>query len=379
MPRGPPRVGSSPTPGTLLPPPSGRSPRAGGDSSPGVGRSAPALGGGDARGRGPPRSRPGRGSTFLAARASALPSSETSGAARDRTHLSLRLVNEPPSPDRAELELRLHEASRLSDEERWDEAFAILREEEELHPRDPILLCMLGVVSGEVEASGLAYDYFRRALAEQPADPFVLVPLGVGLARYDDPDAEGVLRLAALSAPDVALARLHYGAYLSREGQLELAREELSAARRLDPGDPRIARELGVVNLLAGHGEPALEELQAAVDLAEDDGDTRLFFGLALVQASRLEVAAEELYRAALDLSSDGEVQLVSALSCASQEWWDHAWEALARADLAEAPADPLLKAEVEEVLEAGSGEAEALLREELAPSMLRARLMEHL
>lgn len=288
-------------------------------------------------------------------------------------------MTDPQSPESADLQQRLHEASQLSDDGRWDEAFEILREEEERHPRDPTLLCMLGVAAAEVEVSGLAYDYFRRSLAEQPVDPYLLVPLGVGLARYDDPDAEGVLRLAALTAPDLAIARFHYGAYLAREGQLQLAQEELSAARRLDASDARIARELGVTHLLAGRTEPALEELRSAVDLAEDDGDTRLFLGLALLQAGRTDEAAEEIYRAALDVPSDGEAQLVSALACAAQEWWDHAWEALARADLAEIPAESLAKEEVEEALEAGSEASEALLREEFAPSMLRARLLEHL
>ena len=44
-----------------------------------------------------------------------------------------------------------------------------------------------------------------------------------------------------------------------------------------------------------------------------------------------------------------------------------------------EGRADPLLKDEVEEALEAGRDAAEALLREEVAPSMLRTRMQEHL
>jgi tetratricopeptide (TPR) repeat protein len=286
-------------------------------------------------------------------------------------------VTDPTPTDSSGLQPRLQEASQLSDEGRWDEAFEILLEEEPDHPRDATLLCMLGVAAEEVGAAGMAYDFFRRCLAEQPTDPFLLVPLGGGLARYDDPDAEGVLRLAALSAPDLAMTRLQYGAYLAREGQLELALAELEAARGLDAGDPQIARELGAARFAAGQREEGLEELERAVDMAEDEGEIRLVFGLALVQAARPDEAAEHIYRAALDLAADGEVQLLSALSCGAQEWWDQAWDALARADHSEFAADPLLKAEVEEALEAGSEECEALLREELAPSMFRARLLE--
>lgn len=288
-------------------------------------------------------------------------------------------MSDSTSPDTAGLQLRLQEASELSDEGSWAEAFEILRDEEERFPRDPTLLCMLGVAASEVDAGGLAYDYFRRCLAEQPSDPFLLVPLGTGLARYDDPDAEGVLRLAVLSAPELPVTHLHYGAYLAREGQLQLAREELTTARQLDPNDPQIARELGVVHLLGGRMTEALDDLEQATQLAGDDAEIRLFYGLALVHAGRLDEAAEELYHAATELTADGEVQLVAALSCATQQWWEQAWDALARADLAEISADPQLKEEVEEALEAGNEEAEALLREELAPSMLRFRLQEHL
>jgi len=286
-------------------------------------------------------------------------------------------VNEETPPDPAGLQERLHEASRLSEEGRWVEAFEILVEEEREHPRDATLLCMLGAAAAEVDAAGLAYDYFRRCLAEQPTDPFLLVPLGLGLARYDDPDAEGVLRLAALTAPDLAVTRLHYGAYLAREGQYEVALAELEAAKGLDESDPTIARELGAARLLAGRRDAGVEELERAAGLS-DDGEVRFLYGLALLDAGRTEEAAEELHRAALALAGEGEVQLATALSCAAQGWWDEAWDALARADVAEFPADSLLKEEVEEALEGGEEEAaEQLLREELAPSLLHARLLE--
>ncbi|HEX6070473.1 MAG TPA: hypothetical protein VFZ18_11635, partial [Longimicrobiaceae bacterium] len=68
-----------------------------------------------------------------------------------------------------ELDERFHEATRLTDDEQWDDAFELLRELEEDYPEDALLLSMLGTVAGEVEARGLAYDYFRRSLAAHPA------------------------------------------------------------------------------------------------------------------------------------------------------------------------------------------------------------------
>src|SRR5690606_13911226 len=93
-----------------------------------------------------------------------------------------------------ELDSRLHEASRLTDEGNWSEAFELLREMESDHAGSALLLAMMGTVASEMEARGLAYDYFRRSLAGQPTEPEVLILLGTGLARFDDPDAEGVLR-----------------------------------------------------------------------------------------------------------------------------------------------------------------------------------------
>lgn len=277
-----------------------------------------------------------------------------------------------------ELEERLREASGLADEGRLEEAFAILSEEEADHPRDPTLLCMLGFVAGEMDVtSGLAYDYYRRALAEQPLDATVLVALGVGLAQFDDPDAESVLRLAAVTAPDLLAARLQYGAYLGREGLVEAAVEELEAARAIDDSDPRVPRELAAAHLLVGRADQAAAELERAIELSDVDAELRVLYGLALVQLRKGEEAAEELHRASTDLDQDGSVQLVTALACAAQEWWDEAWDALARAEGAVFPPEPGLLREAEDVLEAGSGPAADFLRDQIAPVVLRERLAE--
>jgi predicted Zn-dependent protease len=277
-----------------------------------------------------------------------------------------------------ELLERLREASELADDGRVDEAYAILAEEEASHPRDPTLLCMLGWVAGEMDAtSGLAYDYYRRALAENPLDPTVLVPLGVGLARYDDPDAESVLRLAAVTAPGMLAARLQYGAYLGREGLLDSAVSELEAARAIDESDPRVPRELASAYLLVNQIGPALEELERAIELTDLDADVRVLYGLALVRAGRLEEAAEELHRASAEIPEDGAVQLLTSLACATQEWWDEAWDALARAEGAPFPPEPSVLREAEDALEAGTEPASDLLREQVAPAVLRERLAE--
>jgi Flp pilus assembly protein TadD len=273
----------------------------------------------------------------------------------------------------------LQEAFRLSDEGQWEEAFQVLRDAEREHPRDPGLLCMLGVAADQAGVGGLGYEYYRRCLDEQPTDPTVLVPLGAGLAQYDDPDAEGTLRLAALSAPEMAAARLEYGAYLAREGMIDLALEELGAARRLSPEDARVGREIAVALLFAGRAEEGADELERSLSLEPDEGEVLLLHGLALLQANRLEDGAEVLYRAGEALEDDGEAQLIAALACATQEWWDQAWNALSRADLAARQPASEISREVEEALEGGVDDARSLLEDHFGPSVLRERLRERL
>lgn len=275
-----------------------------------------------------------------------------------------------------ELDARLHDASRLTDEGRWSEAFEVLREMEPDHPESALLLAMLGTVAGEMEARGLAYDYFRRSLAAQPTNPEVLVLLGAGLARFDDPDAEGVLRLAAITAPHLSATRLQYGSYLAREGMYELALQELLAARDLEPQDAAIHRELGVAYWLTGSAEASAASLEQAAELEPDDVEARLLSGLVRILAGEREEGAEEVVRTAPELADEGEVQIVAALAAAGEGWEDEAWNALARAEGAMAPADEELVREAEEALEAGEEAARRLLLDEVLPRLFHDRLL---
>jgi hypothetical protein len=126
----------------------------------------------------------------------------------------------------------------LGEEERWEEMATLLAETLEEEEDDPYLLCWLGVAEGELGNDGAAYDAFRRCVELEPSDPNILALAGAGLAEFDDPDAETALRAAALSAPDLPLARLNYGAYLARAGMHEEALEQLGP-RGTCPRRPR--------------------------------------------------------------------------------------------------------------------------------------------
>ena len=274
-----------------------------------------------------------------------------------------------------DLQTALLEATRLSDEGRDGDALDLLLEIEPDHADDPVLLCMIGALAGHLGAEGMAVDFFLRCLATDPVDPQILITAGAGLAAAGDPGAEPALRMAAVTHPEIAAARMHYGALLVRSGVLEQGRDELVAARGLDPEDPDIRRELGIAYFLEGRTEEALEELESAAAAGPEDPEVRLLWGLALVEQRRIAEGAEALHPLAEAVPEDGQVQLLLALAFAAEGWEDEAWLALSRAEAIDPPVDAASLREVEEALEAGTDAALDLLTEEVAPIALRDRI----
>lgn len=243
-------------------------------------------------------------------------------------------------------------------------------------PDDPYLLCWLGVAEREMGREGVAYEHFRACLAAEPTDPHLLATAGNAIAAFDDPDAEGALRSAALMAPDLALARWLYGAYLTREGMLEDGLRELRAARELDGEDAIVRYELGVGLELAGRREEAIAEIYRAIELDAGDGWAHLVLGLLLAEEGRGEEAAGLLDEGARLRPDDVEGQLLAALAAAAVGSEDAALEMLERARQWAEGADRVLVDEVEARLDEGHEEAGTWLREQLGPAALRERLM---
>ncbi|MFQ5537719.1 MAG: hypothetical protein ACE5GJ_09730 [Gemmatimonadota bacterium] len=276
-----------------------------------------------------------------------------------------------------DLDTLLEKALGLADEGDWAGMADLLRENLAGFDEEPAVHCWLGVAEREMGMEGVAYERFRRALALEPEDPYVLATAGNGIAAFDDPDAEQALRAAALLAPDVPMTRMLYGAFLSREGFAEQALEELRAARELDAEDPQIAYELGVARYLAGDQEGAADALGEAVALDPRDGWARIVFGLLLLEAKRNEEAAGELAEGARLRPDDVEAQMAAALAAAASGADDLAFEMLERARIRAGEADQAAVAEVEERILAGPEEARELLEEEVAADLLRTRLRE--
>ncbi|MDZ7780775.1 MAG: tetratricopeptide repeat protein [Gemmatimonadota bacterium] len=274
-----------------------------------------------------------------------------------------------------ELQPLLSRVLTLGDEGDWASAQELLVENLEEFDDEPAVHCWLGVAERELGLEGIAYERFRRALALDPEDPYVLATVGNGIAAFDDPDAEQALRVAAITAPEVALTRLLYGAYLTREGLFDEALAELSAASALDEEDPQVRYELGVLYAFQDRFDEAADALADAVRLDPDDGWTRAVFGLVLIEADRVDEGAGELEEAARLDAEDVEAQLAAALAAAATEREDAAYEMLERARMRAAEGDVPIVTAVEDRLAAGTDSARSLLLEDVTPSFLRARL----
>jgi predicted Zn-dependent protease len=273
----------------------------------------------------------------------------------------------------------LQEAFALGDDERWLEMAQLLGEALQDDPDEPYLLCWAGVAERELGNDGAAYEMFKRCVAQNPLDAHLLALAGSGLAAFGDPDAEIALRAAALSQPDLATARVQYGAFLARAGLFEEALEHLTAGLALTPEDPFAHGEMGVALALKGDLAGAVEAMENALDLAPEDSWTRVLLGLLQLELDRPEDAAHTLADAARERVDDAEAQILAALACAAVGWVDTAEEALARAEYAAEGGDAELLSEAGDRVASGADDARSLLMDQVAPSALHDRLTQPL
>lgn len=258
----------------------------------------------------------------------------------------------------------------------WAEAARLLREGLEDYPEEPAVHCWLGAAERELGMDGIAYERFKRCLALQPTDPHILTTAGAALATFDDPEAEGALRTAALVAPELPLARWMYGAYLAREGFKKEALAELDAARELAPEDGVVALERGVALALAGDLAAAVFDLTRAAEADVDDGWALILLGLVQLELGEWEEAAERLEGGARLRPEDVEAQALAGLAAAAADREEVAIEMFERGRLRARGVDLQTLDEAEERVEEGPESAREFLLSALAPGALRERLM---
>ncbi len=270
----------------------------------------------------------------------------------------------------------LQRALSLGDEDDWAGMAEVLRSGLESFPGDAYVLCWLGVAEEELGLEGVAYERYKQALSAGPEDPHLLATAGTALARFDDPDAESVLRAAAVMAPEFPLARWMYGAYLSREGFLDQAMEELTAAAELAPEEPVVAVEMGVALALKGEMDAAIDAFSRATSLDPNDGWPRVLLGLVLCEVDRMDEAAGDLSAGAHLCREDFEAQLLAALAACAVGWDDTAYEMVERARQVALSGDLSEVEEVAERVEAGAAYSLEFLLTTMIPGTLRERLM---
>lgn len=273
----------------------------------------------------------------------------------------------------------LNQALQLGEEERWSEMAEALNTALRDVPDDPYVLCWLGVAERELGRDGVAYEYFKRSWQEDPLDPELLAMVGAGLAAFDDPEAEAALRAAALTGPEVPIARLQYGAFLARNGVFEQALDHLRAAAELDPEDPAIHGELGIAYALMNDHRQAAAAMEAALELAPEDSWTRVLLGLVLLETEDLEQGAEQLVRAADERPEDAEAQVLAALAAAAAGWDAAALQTIARVEYSAEAFDEEMLDEARDRIDEGAAPAREFLTETVAPVALRERLTQPL
>ncbi len=273
-------------------------------------------------------------------------------------------------------EADLARALQFGDEGDWPAMAEDLRAVLIDFPEDSAVLCWLGVAEREMGMEGVAYERFRACLATEPTDPHILAMAGNGLARFDDPEAESVLRSASLMDPNLAYARTMYGAYLAREGMSKEALEVLGSAIALAPDDPETLTEWGVALALAGRLDEAVDAFYRACDADPEDGWARALAGLTLLALGRTADALPDLLHAADLRPEDVEVALVASLAAAECDEPDRAHELVERARQRAIPGDlPMVEAVLDRV-EEGSEPSKAFLNEEVLEGAFRERLM---
>ena len=275
----------------------------------------------------------------------------------------------------SDIEAILQDAFSLGDDGRFEEMAELLHTALRDAEDDPYLLGWLGVAHREMGQDGVAYEYFKRCIAEEPEDPQLLSLAGAGIAAFDDPEAETVLRAAAVMGPNLPETRLQYGAYLAREGIFDEALEHLRAAVQLAPEDPVMHAELGIAYALKADYAAAADAMGEALTIAPDDSWTRVLLGLVELELDHADAAAELLLAASMERPDDGEAQVLAALAAAAAGWDDAAQDAFARAGYAAEAVDRELLHEVDERIAAGVAASRALLLDSVAPTSLHDRL----
>ena len=163
-------------------------------------------------------------------------------------------------------------------------------------PKDRVALAakIATVTSGEVSGEALVAT-LRAILREDAGNPQIELRLGFAeLSQGRCGQAEPHLRAAIASGVPTADAGIGLADCRGRAGDLDGAAAALAAAQRVEPGNPVVAANLGLLALEKGQVAVAVKELRAAI--SRSPGLLEARFGLARALArsgDRVGAAAE--------------------------------------------------------------------------------------
>ncbi|MEX2310519.1 MAG: tetratricopeptide repeat protein [Pirellulales bacterium] len=201
---------------------------------------------------------------------------------------------------RSQLESELHEATKLHERGRIDEAVALLEslvidDPEWIRPHQ--LLVEIHYRAGRLAEAQTHLDWLTHHGVEHPR--LSLIAGGIALARRELCTALDALEYACHVEPDLPNAHMLLGTVLLRLGQFERAERALQQALQKNPADARALDGLAAIGLQRG-------DYEDAADLALDaiEHDIQLFrahyhLGVALAHLGRPKEAVAALETAA--------------------------------------------------------------------------------
>ena len=174
-------------------------------------------------------------------------------------------------------------------------------------PKDRIATAvrLAQVTSGELRGAALERA-LRGILADDPRNPQAHVRLGYLLLEAGRCD-EAVAAFTAAIDEGLPSADAHLGRAACEAGRHDVAAAErtLTAAERVEPDNPAVSANLGLLLSDGGHPAEAIPWLQRSVTLDPDLHQARFGLALALARAHRPTEAAREAHELLRRLPTD--------------------------------------------------------------------------
>ncbi len=179
-------------------------------------------------------------------------------------------------------EPRLCLGSAYSTQEEWSDAERdFLAGRDIAAASDHVLRARLGTMAGNSALAAGAADRALPMLDAAHADALAAGDLQLAgdiaidraralVALKRDGDAAAALAEARTASPDNAFGWLLSATLSRRMGQLPQAQTQIETAAQLQPVDPEVGLEAGVIAVLSGHGAAAAKSWQSVIAAAPD-------------------------------------------------------------------------------------------------------------